>query len=150
MKHIVSTLSAVACMFAGSLVLLDSGDASAAFKRLGLAYCGAGSTTINNPDPIHDLAFQCTIPSDDLLGHADVVSLQVYVLNDSGAESTARACVKNPSGYHYNCNSFEGSRAAVVTLTPDHTIWEDYPTWFPYVDMRLGPDSNLNGIKITD
>ncbi len=147
MTRVIKTLGAVASLFAGMFVLLGAGDVSAApFKRIGVGYCGSDQPKIVNSSA-SDFTFQCTIPSDDLLEHADVTSLQVYLTNN-GSFSVARACVMLPSGSAYICGTGETSGNATVNVSPELSKWGEYPTAFPYVRVTLGPGSVLLGIKI--
>ena len=148
MNRLIKSLGAVACLFAGSLVLLGPGDVSAApFKRLGVGYCGSDSAKVTNSGS-SDKIFECTVPSDDLLGHADVTSLQVYFTNNGGL-SQARACAMWPSGNAYHCGLYDGSANATATVLPERSKWVDYPTSFPYVRVYLAPSSSLIGSKIS-
>lgn len=147
MKRLIKTLSAGSCLFAGAFVLLGAADVSATpFKRLGVGYCGSNDAMIVNSGA-SSTTFQCTIPSDDLLGHADITDAQVYVAN-SGGSSGARACVVTTTGGGFICGVTESSANATTTLTPDLSTWANYPTLFPYVRVTLGAGSTLVGIKI--
>ncbi|WP_437295249.1 hypothetical protein [Sorangium sp. So ce426] len=155
MKTMIKTLGAIACLCAGSLVMLDSGDASAAaFRRLGVGYCGYEGPSVVNTSLSSSTKITCTLPSDSTLEHSDIVTLKVYVLNPLGSLSSASACVRNPTGTSFVCGGDDDSNDASAILQPAVTssvlLNPSYASWFPYVNVTLGAMSSLNGIKVTD
>jgi hypothetical protein len=154
MNTMIKTLGAIACLCAGSLVMLDSGDASAATRRLGVGYCGYEGPFVVNPSLTTSSQITCTLPSDSMLEHVSIVDLQVYVHNPTGSLSKASACVKAPSGLSYVCDGNDESSDTFATLHPDVTASvlrnPNYWYWFPYAEVSLGPQSRLFGIKLTD
>jgi len=148
-----STALALAA-WAATLVIAQVRQADAASKRISALACtdlnratyvdGAVEHDNDEEGESQTTEVACAVPSDSALAHSQVVTLNVYGNEPTGASNWSRACVRdNDTLVAAACGPTKnwGSGTGGVR-TVDVSVWQAEPSHYPFVISKLDAGSS--------
>lgn len=155
-KHI--RLLAFCVSWLAGFVFLTGTAASAASRRVHVSSCrpegddeGTTVTTTKVLSVTQSTYIRCEVPSNSVLAHDGVTTLNVHGYEPTGVSTYSRACVHAFNSTSSACGTVGNwSSASNGALGVDTSAWNNDGSGFPYIFNDMGAYSQLNGFYMAN